>query len=85
MAVAPSRISERILLVDDEQDIRRTLARLLSDSGYVVETAATVRTRSRLSLSKDRSAGARFRDARDERARCGESSAWKISDLPSCS
>jgi len=40
MAVAPSRISERILLVDDEQDIRRTLARLLSDSGYVVETAA---------------------------------------------
>jgi len=39
-AVAPSRSNERILLVDDEQDIRRTLGRLLSDSGYVVETAA---------------------------------------------
>ena len=33
-------IGERILVVDDENDIRRTLARLLSDSGYSVETAA---------------------------------------------
>jgi CheY-like chemotaxis protein len=32
---------ERIVLVDDELDIRRTLARLLSESGYHVETAAT--------------------------------------------
>jgi DNA-binding response OmpR family regulator len=31
---------ERIVLVDDELDIRRTLARLLSESGYQVQTAA---------------------------------------------
>jgi DNA-binding response OmpR family regulator len=33
-------IGERILVVDDEHDIRRTLGRLLTDSGYTVETAA---------------------------------------------
>ncbi|TAL13722.1 MAG: response regulator [Aquabacterium sp.] len=32
---------ERILLVDDEADIRRTLAQLLGDSGYEVESAAS--------------------------------------------
>jgi DNA-binding response OmpR family regulator len=31
---------ERVLVVDDEADIRHTLARLLGDSGYVVETAS---------------------------------------------
>ena len=39
-ALATAGIGERILVVDDEHDIRRTLARLLSDSGYAVETAA---------------------------------------------
>lgn len=33
-------VGERILLVDDENDIRRTLSRLLSESGYAVETAS---------------------------------------------
>jgi DNA-binding response OmpR family regulator len=39
-ALQPGR-GERIVLVDDELDIRRTLARLLSESGYHVETAAS--------------------------------------------
>jgi len=38
--LAAASIGERILVVDDEHDIRRTLARLLSESGYAVETAA---------------------------------------------
>jgi CheY-like chemotaxis protein len=33
-------VGERILLVDDENDIRRTLSRLLIESGYAVETAS---------------------------------------------
>jgi DNA-binding response OmpR family regulator/rRNA processing protein Gar1 len=36
---APGR-GERVLVVDDELDIRLTLARLLTDSDYVVETAS---------------------------------------------
>ncbi|HUL63712.1 MAG TPA: response regulator [Burkholderiaceae bacterium] len=37
----PAGRGEYILLVDDEHDIRRPLARLLSESGYSVETAAS--------------------------------------------
>jgi DNA-binding response OmpR family regulator len=37
----PAGNGEHILLVDDEHDIRRPLARLLAESGYSVETAAS--------------------------------------------
>ena len=33
--------AEKILIVDDEQNMRRTLAEILADEGYKVTTAAT--------------------------------------------
>lgn len=41
--VAAAGLDERVLLVDDEADIRHTLSRLLADGGYVVHCAASGR------------------------------------------
>ncbi|MCR5868079.1 MULTISPECIES: response regulator [Aquincola] len=42
-ALAAAGLDERVLLVDDEADIRHTLSRLLADGGYVVHSAASGR------------------------------------------
>lgn len=39
-AVLPAALDARVLLVDDEADIRHTVSRLLDEAGYVVRSAA---------------------------------------------